>query len=595
MQADARGVYRERGADRERRAAAAERRARLLAHARLAGFGAGLAALGLALAARASWLWPAGAVLAFATLVLLHDRARALAGRASRAAEFYRDGLARLELRLAGRGKPGVRFRDPDHAYAAHLDLFGPGSIYELLCRSQTEAGERRLARWLLEPASPEEVRARHQAVHELTPRLDLREELATLGPDVRPAFEGDALDRFGSAPARLSPRDPRRWLAGALAALAVAALGAGLSTDLGFGPLLAVIALEAALAIPLRARVRAVQAELGAPAAKLALLGELLARLERERPDAERLRELRARLSVDGHTPSREIRALRRRVELLDARRNQLFAPLAPLLLWSTQLAFSIEAWRARAGPRLGDWLEAVGELEALLDLAAHAFEHPGDAFPEVVGGPPCLVARGLGHPLLAEEVCVRNDLALGPGRALEIVSGSNMSGKSTWLRAVGTNAVLALAGAPVRALSLRLSPLAVAAVLRIEDSLREGRSRFYAEIQCLRRIVALARGPLPLLFLLDEMFGGTNSHDRRSGAAAVVRGLLEAGALGLITTHDLALCEIADELTPRARNVHFEDQLTEGEMTFDYRLREGVVRRSNALALMRAVGLDV
>jgi DNA mismatch repair ATPase MutS len=173
--------------------------------------------------------------------------------------------------------------------------------------------------------------------------------------------------------------------------------------------------------------------------------------------------------------------------------------------------------------------------------------------------------------------------------------VSGSNMSGKSTLLRTVGINAVLAQAGAPVRAASLRLSSLQIGATLRIQDSLQEGRSRFYAEITRVRALADVARGPVPLLFLLDELFHGTNSHDRLVGASGVLRSLLNGGAIGLVTTHDLALTSIARALAPRAVNVHFEDRFEGGEIHFDYRMKPGPVTRSNAIALMRAVGLEV
>ena len=199
------------------------------------------------------------------------------------------------------------------------------------------------------------------------------------------------------------------------------------------------------------------------------------------------------------------------------------------------------------------------------------------------------------MGHPLLPRATMVRNDVCLAGETKLLVVSGSNMSGKSTLLRTVGINAVMALAGAPVRAASLRLSPLAVGATLRIQDSLLEGRSRFYAEITRIRVLADLAAGPVPLLFLLDELFHGTNSHDRLLGAEGVLRSLLERGAIGLITTHDLALTAIADELAPRAVNVHFEDWFEAGDIRFDYRMKPGPVTRSNALALMRAVGLEV
>jgi DNA mismatch repair ATPase MutS len=271
------------------------------------------------------------------------------------------------------------------------------------------------------------------------------------------------------------------------------------------------------------------------------------------------------------------------------------MFAPLAALMLWGTQFAFVIESWRIQWGGSVPRWLDATGELEALVSLASHAYEHPQDSFPAIVDEGPLYEADAIGHPLIPEGQLVRNDLRLGGELRLLVVSGSNMSGKSTLLRTVGVNAVLALAGAPVRAKSLRLSPFALGASIRVQDSLQEGISRFYAEITHLRQIMELAEGDLPLLFLLDEILQGTNSHDRRVGADGLVRGLLERGAVGLVTTHDLALAKIADSLSPRAANVNFEDHLEDGRMSFSYRMQPGVVRKSNALALMRAVGLKV
>ena len=234
------------------------------------------------------------------------------------------------------------------------------------------------------------------------------------------------------------------------------------------------------------------------------------------------------------------------------------------------------------------------MGELEALAALGTYRFEHPEDPFPELVEGGPLLEVEGMGHPLIATSRCVRNDLRLAPGQRLLVVSGSNMSGKSTYLRSAGANVVLALAGAPVRARRMRLSRLQLGGTLRIQDSLQEGRSRFYAEIERLKQLSDLASGPTPLLFLVDEVLHGTNSHDRRIGAEAVLRGLLARGAIGLATTHDLALTDSASHI-PEASNAHFEDQVVDGQITFDYTLRPGVVARSNALALMRAVGLEV
>jgi DNA mismatch repair ATPase MutS len=227
---------------------------------------------------------------------------------------------------------------------------------------------------------------------------------------------------------------------------------------------------------------------------------------------------------------------------------------------------------------------------------LAAYAFECPEAPFPEIADGGPLFVAEGIGHPLLPAARCVRNDLRLDAERRCLIVSGSNMSGKSTLLRAVGVNAVLAFAGAPVCARRLSLSPLALGAAIRIHDSLQGGSSRFHAEVTRIAELLRTAAGRAPLLFLLDEILHGTNSHDRRIGAAAIVHRLLERGAIGLVTTHDLALAAIADDGGGgTVSNVHFVDRVEDGRMVFDYRMRPGVVRRSNALDVMRALGIDV
>jgi hypothetical protein len=327
-----------------------------------------------------------------------------------------------------------------------------------------------------------------------------------------------------------------------------------------------------------------------------LALLRVLLEHIEAQRFQSPRLVALHGVLAGSGEPASRAIARLERLVATLDSCRNQMFLPIAILFMVPSQLAVAIDRWRSVYGGAVEGWLEAVGQCEALASLATHAFEHPADPFPTLEGATPLFDAADLGHPLLVESVAVRNDVHLGDnGPHVLMVSGSNMSGKSTLLRTVGVNVVLALAGAPVRAARMRLSRLALGTSLRVEDSLQEGHSRFYAEILRIRSVVDLARGPVPALFLLDEILGGTNSHDRRIGAEAIVRGLAQAGAIGLVTTHDLALTELVPALGVPAANVHFEDRLEDGRMIFDYRMRPGVVEHSNALALMRAVGLDV
>jgi hypothetical protein len=593
--AEIRTVYERRLADRSGARERWSKTDRRVADIRLALFGVCLA---LALLLYRGWgfspYWISLPGLAFVALVLAHEPIGRASDRARRAVHFYSRGLARLDGRWAGTGVSGLEYLDLEHPYAADLDIFGVGSLFERLCTARTRAGEETLASWLLAPASPEAIRTRHAAISELRPRLDLREDLELLGVEVRSGIDPAALASWGSA-SRVFPGHGVPIAAAVLGALATTAVIGWLFFDTGLLPLLLVSIVEVAFARTLSARVAKVLTALDRRAHDLVLLSELLDRLEAERFEAPLLVRLVASLETGGLAASAQIRRLARLVNLLDYRRNQLFMPIAAIWLWTTQLAVRIDAWRTGSGQQIAGWLRAIGEFEALCALAAYAAENPADPFPELVEGPACFHAESVGHPLIPRDTCVRNDVILDGATRMLVVSGSNMSGKSTLLRTVGTTTVLALAGLPVRAGRVRITPLALGATLRIQDSLQAGRSRFYAEITRVRQLVDVARGSLPLLFLFDELFHGTNSHDRCVGAASVVRGLIQHGALGLVTTHDLALAQIAVDLAPHASNVHFEDRLVDGKMFFDYQMRPGVVTHSNALALMRAVGLDI
>ncbi|MCA1568164.1 MAG: DNA mismatch repair protein MutS [Acidobacteria bacterium] len=592
-QVEPRIEYTQRRAARLGEAAARMRRFRTVGVARLVALAFAIAVGWLVYGGLTAW-WLLPPVIGFLALADMQQRITQARRRCERAAALYDQGLARLDDHWAGMGATGARFLDESHPYAADLDLFGHGSLFELLSRARTRVGEQTLANWLLAPAAPEVVRARQAAVVELRPLLDLREDMALLGEGVRSGEDAQTLAQWAAAPPWQISRSTR-IIALSLAVLALATLALWIA---GFGPIpfLLSFAIGRAYSFRMKAAVEHVINSVDGPGRDLTLLSELLRRLERERFTSPRLVELRAALDVEGMAPSQQIARLNRLIDLLDARRNMIFAIVAPALLWPLQFALAIESWRQSSGAAVARWLAAVGELEALGSLAGYSYEHPNDPFPELTDGTPCFDGEALGHPLIPAARSVRTDLRLSEElQRVLIVSGSNMSGKSTLLRTVGTNTVLALAGAPVRARALRLTPLNVGASIRVQDSLLAGASRFYAEITRLRQIVGLTEGALPVLFLLDEILHGTNSHDRRIGAEGVVRGLIERGAIGLITTHDLALARIAETLAPRAANVHFEDQLEGGKMTFDYLLRPGTVQRSNALELMRSVGLEV
>jgi hypothetical protein len=543
---------------------------------------------------RVSVVWPLVLAAGFVVLAIVHARVLRRIDRARRARQLYERGLARIDSTWAGTGPDGARFLDVN-TFGRDLDLFGPASLFQLLDTARTEVGEETLATWLLAGADIEEVRARQAAVTELAAKVDFREDLAVLAAE---SYVGrtNALLEWAATPSTGLSR-LIAILFRVCAVVSASLLVLVLTERVPSTVLLIWALVQSGIVGIWRTQIATAVTRVDMADHDLGLMSTLLERIEREAFVSARLASVRASLLVEGVPPSRRIAALRRLVMWLDqATLNLWFRPIGALLLVRSQTAVAIDRWHGAHGPAIATWVRAVGEIEALSALATYAYEHPADPFPTLVDRGPLFQSTALGHPLLRDAVAVRNDVALGgPSPCALIVSGSNMSGKSTLLRAVGVNVVLALAGAPVRAASLTLSLLVIGATIRIEDSLQAGHSRFYAEILRIRGIVDLARGPRPVVFLLDEILGGTNSYDRRIGAEAIVRVLIEAGAIGLITTHDLALTELAAQLGPAVANVHFEDRIENGVMVFDYRMRPGVVERSNALALMRAVGLDV
>ena len=610
MSPDPLSFYSQTLAKRRAEIAARQKRHGLLAYWRLAAAVSFAVIVGLALFGSVSVLWAAIPALVFFVLAVRHERLLQELERRRRSARFYERGLARLNGRWAGTGETGGRYLDPAHPYARDLDLFGKGSLFELLSTARTHVGEDTLARWLLNPAPPATVQARQQAVEELRARVDLREELAILAEEARTGVDPAALAAWGEAPPLLVPGFPQTgsWLLTVLGLLGLAAFFAFDAGHLGILPLsegtsaflrdffLVAVLVNGAFLYRFSKKTGPVVAAVEEAAHELKLLSETLVRLERETFRSPLLAELRASLDSAGDPPSRRMARLGRLTDYLDSRDHILVRVAEPFVLWTTHLAFAVEAWRRESGTAVRRWLKAVGEIEALCSLAGHAFEHPADPFPEFTEGGPLLEALAIGHPLIPEERVVRNDVRLGGELRLLVVSGSNMSGKSTLLRTLGVNVALAQAGATVRARRLRISPLALGASIQVSDSLQDGVSRFYAEILRLRQILDLAAGgSLPVLFLIDEFLHGTNSHDRRIGADALVRGLVKRGAIGLITTHDLALAGIADSLGASAANVHFEDQIENGQVRFDYVMQPGVVRKSNAIELMRSVGLEI
>ena len=590
------------------RVAELDRRSRALSLARVVVFVGG-AAFGVATHlygwGTGGWAGVLVALVVFVVLYAVHDRVIEQRAHFDRTRAWADAGLGRLDGRWARPAAAGEPVNPEDHPYADDLDLFGARSLMQSIDTTRTLEGRALLTAWLSAPAPAAEVRLRQTCARELGRRIEVCEALGVEGA------------RLAEDPAAVGPllrwaEGPTEWRPGV--ALRVAALLLPVVTFglLVFGARLPIP--RASWALPLliqlglsmrwkAATMAAIHAASNHHAA-LSRFERMFATLEGARFEVAELEALRG--SLAGARASS--RALGRIVGFVDARRNEAFRfVIGPLLSWDLNCAIALERWRVKGGPRLRRDLDALARIEALVALGVRAFERPTDAWPELVeSGAPVLEASALAHPLIAVEKAVRNDVTLGGEHAsVLLVTGSNMSGKSTLLRSIGANVVLALAGAPVRARALRTSAFDVRTSMRVRDSLSEGVSHFFAELQRLKLVVdaadAAARpGTPPVLFLLDEILHGTNSRERHLGARAIVHRLAERPACGAVSTHDLALADLATELPGRVANVHFREDVARDAsgketMTFDYRLRDGVVTTSNALRLMRIVGIDV
>jgi len=539
----------------------------------------------------------------FLVSIFYHETIKRKLRAAQRSIDYYQRCRQRLAGEWTGVGPDGAEFLDPLHHYAGDLDIFGAGSLFQLLGSPVTPAGASRLAQWLAPTAdapraSLEEIKKRQNAVRKLHGQLDLREQLAVIGP------------------AQQSPQDPAElqvWLAkpGGLTALWIRGVGMTLGAAgtvaliywfVSGSPsaLLLVVLMQLGFLHQLREPLTAIKKHSEHAVDELRRIKQVLAALETLQTDDPEVNRLRHRIAGDAIPASQTIGQLERTVSQFEnMRRNVYIAPLAFISMTGLHFACAIDRWRMQHGPDIDGWFQAVGELETLLAFSQLHYENPGYCFPEFDDNTPQFVATELAHPLLPTGTAIANNVELSADCRLLLVSGSNMSGKSTQLRSVGVNTVLATAGAPVCARKLKLSRLQVAAAMRMQDSLQTGTSHFFAELKRIQLVVQLAKQKADnapaVLFLLDEILHGTNSHDRLVGARGVIQSLLGAGALGLVTTHDLALSEMVTELDAPARNVHFRDQWVDGKMTFDYKMQEGVVPKSNALSLMRLLGLDV
>lgn len=514
----------------------------------------------------------------------------------------------------------GNELRPDRHPYAEDLDLFGQGSLFQRISVAHTRYGQHTLCSWLTHSAPPDEIRARQEAARQLAPELEFRQALEAEGlAIVERRGKQPGTTTLGESPdpepllrwAESPPAVRQRRVIVAVAWILPPCTLAGLVASFGFGAPLWWWGLPLFLQIALLASVRkeTTEAFVAVSYTEGAFLryGAMLALVEQLRAQAPWITSRQQRLRTGntdatdppGLLPSASMRIFRRRVGWFDLRHNGMVHPfINALLLWDLHCTLALESWKVRSGRHARGWFTILGEMEALASLAGLAHDEPGFCLPEILepsSDGPRVEATGLGHPLLHASRRVTNDLTpLFSGHAL-LITGSNMSGKSTFLRSVGCACVLALAGGPVCARSMRLVPCQLRTSIRISDSLASGVSHFYAEVERLKEALDATEDETPVLFLLDEILHGTNSRERQVGARWVLAELLRRGAFGVVTTHDMELCQLTPELMDHVQQAHFRESVNDDQMTFDYRLREGPVRAGNALRLMQLVGLPV
>lgn len=485
------------------------------------------------------------------------------------------------------------------HPYTMDLDLFGRASLFQWLGPAATPAGSARLAGWLLAAAEPDEVRARQRAVTELAPLEDWRERLAAHGIRAAGArqVEIDAFLAWAESPARPS----RAWQPLVLALTAsiwiLGALHYAGVVQGAFWLIPAVIGL--ALWFAMGHTIDTSFGRAGAGEAALRRYASLFEHATAPSFEADLLRDAQQRLSAEGRSAPMCMRRFNRILSFATVRYGaaMLHFAIQFVTLWDFHVLFALDRWRAHTGSRVRGWLDGLADLDGLAALAAARFDNPAWCVPEL-DSDPVYVAQGIGHPLIPDDRRVANDVTVGPPGTLLLVTGSNMSGKSTLLRSIGLNAVLAQAGSCVCATSLRLPACDLQTSIRVQDSLELGLSYFMAALARLKGVVDAAERPRPgrvLLYLLDEILQGTNSAERGIAVQGVARHLLTAGAIGAMTTHDLNLAG-EEPLRGAARLVHFTETVDEqGRMRFDYRLLDGLATSRNALRLMRLIGIDL
>jgi ABC-type multidrug transport system fused ATPase/permease subunit len=537
------------------------------------------------------------ALVLFIWLVIRHDRLKQEKARIDALLRINQDSIKRLDGDWTSFDDTGIEFLDPEHDFSGDLDLFGRNSLFQWINAAATYTGRSKLKDLLLHPSKQRhDIVERQQAVKELSSLLDWRQQLQSEAmlsagkvQDPEPLYQwARQADSFYSKPVI-------RYMIRFLPLLTILTLvAASIHPAIPFiVPVLFIVGQIGLLGYRFTDRQESLSS-ISSFISNVKTYRVMLETIEKQEFHNEHLRKLQNRLRNEkGETAGDHLRKLEKVLDMASIRRSQLYLVINILFLWDYRCVAALESWRAKSEPVIQNWIDVIGEIEALSSLAILNYDHPEWALPEIYEDQPRFFATEIGHPLLPDNrVC--NDISMMRRGQAYLITGSNMSGKSTLLRTVGINLVLAYAGAPVCARELHCTVFSIYTSMRVRDDLESSTSSFYAELLRIKRMIDAAKSGEQVFFLLDEIFKGTNSRDRHTGARVLIKQLSAEGAIGFVSTHDVELGDLAND-DNKIRNFHFREYYKDGQLYFDYKLHQGVSNTRNAIYLMKMVGITV
>ncbi len=493
--------------------------------------------------------------------------------------------------------KDGSEYYKDDHPYAGDLDIFGRSSVYQYINRTNSQQGNQRFATWLSETATAEKIISRQKAVQELSTKTLWRQELQAHGMSSAITISTEnKMEDWLKEPNQFIHKKIWHVIGYVIPLASVGTLICFLFDVISYQLFLQALLVFTIIAFAITRIIIPLYRKLNKITGEMETLSNSIGCIEQTDFKDPLLVDLKQQFHTGKQKASQQILQLKQIFNRFDYRLNPVvFIPLNIFLLWDLQQMLQLENWKQKNNQQIGNWFYALAELETLSSVGTLTFNHPHWCFPELNTDELVFTATQLGHPLIEEQKSVLNDFSTRGNEQINLITGSNMAGKSTFLRSVGVNMVLAGMGAPVCASALTLSPLKIMSSMRIKDNLEESTSTFYAELKKLKQIIDAVNNNVPVFILLDEILRGTNSHDRHTGSRALIKQLLHHKAVGILATHDLELANLEHEFTGNIHNYHFDVQVNADELYFDYKLKRGICQSMNASILMKKIGIEL